>query len=214
MTIRTEFKESSHFGLPWEELQKAGYESAVCAVLWDAKLPMKVGELVHLWRLKEGGEGLELRSRYWLGHQVHLDLGLVKIPLDRAGGITRIKKRLAGEKVVYEQFLHDQIEFTILVSILPDLYHEFGCKAKAKFLNCGLARSFYTVQRACVARKCSRKEILWDEAGTELVSWTSSRTGTWCESLFPDLSAANPVRHIDQLMGRDVNCDGVVTQER
>lgn len=64
MTIRTEFKDSSPFGLPWEELQKAGYESAVCAVLWDAKLPMKVGEFVHLWRRKEGDEGLELRRRY------------------------------------------------------------------------------------------------------------------------------------------------------
>lgn len=99
MTIRIEFKDSSPFGLPWEELQKAGYESAVCAVLWDAKLPMKVGEIVHLWRRKEGGKGLELRSRYWLGHQVHLDLELVKIPLDRAGGITGIKKRLTAEKV-------------------------------------------------------------------------------------------------------------------
>lgn len=110
MTKRIEFKDSSHYGLPWEVLQKAGYESAVCAVLWDAKLPEKVGKFVHLWRPKEGVEGLELRSRYWLGHQVHLNLGLVKIPLDRAGGITGIKKRLAGEKVAHEQFLHGQIE--------------------------------------------------------------------------------------------------------
>lgn len=86
---------------------------------------------MHLWRRKEDGEDLELRSRYWLGHQVHLDLGLVKIPLDRAGGITGIKKRLAGEMVADEQFLHGQIEFTNLSSILPDLYHEFGGKAKA-----------------------------------------------------------------------------------
>lgn len=131
MIIRIDSKDSSNFGLPWEELQKAGYESAVCAVLWDAKLPMKVGEFVHLWRRKEGGEGLELRSRYWLGHQDHLDLGLVKIPLDRAVGITGIKKRLTGEKVAFEQFLHDQIEFPNLASILPGLYHEFGGKAKA-----------------------------------------------------------------------------------
>lgn len=131
MTICIEFKGSSQFGLPWEELQKAGYESAVCAVLWDAKLPIQVGEFVHLWRRKEGGEGLELRIRYWLGHQVHLDLGLVKMPLDRAGGITGIKKRLASEKVAYEQSLHDQIGFTNLASILPNLYHEFGGKAKA-----------------------------------------------------------------------------------
>lgn len=133
MTIDIEFKNSSHYGLPWEVLQKVGYESAVCAVLWDAKLPNKVGKFVHLWRRMEGGEGLELRSRYWLGHQAHLNLGHVKIPLHRAGGITGIKKRLAGEKVAYEQSLHEQIEFTNSASILPNLSHEFGGKAKTKF---------------------------------------------------------------------------------
>ena len=92
---------------------------------------MKVGEFVHLWRRKQAGQGSKLRSRYWLGHQVHLDLGPVKNPLDRAGGIAGIKKRLTGEKVAYEQFLHGQIECTNLASILPNLYHKFGGKAKA-----------------------------------------------------------------------------------
>lgn len=127
MTIRIQFVDPGYYGLPWDKLNEAGYEAAVCAVLWDATLPMKVGDFLHLWRRKDDGSGLELRSRYWLAHEVYIDVfGLSKISVDWLGGALGIKQRLAGETVAYEQFLHDQIEFTNLASILPRLYDEFG----------------------------------------------------------------------------------------
>lgn len=130
MTLRIEFKEPSYFGLgSWEDLRKAGYEAAVCGLLWDERLPMKVGDMIHLWRRNE--TGLELRSRYYLAHQVYLDVfGLLKIPVDRIGGMLGIKQWQAGDKVAYEQFLHDQTEFTNLARILPGLYEEFGGEEK------------------------------------------------------------------------------------
>ncbi|ORY61695.1 PhlG protein [Pseudomassariella vexata] len=124
MKIRIQFVNPAYFGLPWDKLEGAGYAAAVCAVLWDAWLPMKVGEFLHLWRRKD--YGLELRSRYWLGHQVYFDLVGLKIPVDYLGGILGFKQRLAGENIAYEQFLHDQIEFTNLGIILPGLFEEFG----------------------------------------------------------------------------------------
>jgi 2,4-diacetylphloroglucinol hydrolase len=33
---------------------------------------------------------------------------------------------MAGERVAYEQLLHDQIEFTHLATFLPELWSEFG----------------------------------------------------------------------------------------
>ncbi|KAK8084526.1 hypothetical protein PG997_005797 [Apiospora hydei] len=107
-------------GLTPEGLRDAGYKAAVCAVLWDAYLPLKLGEFVHLWRAVEGG--LELRSRYWLGHQVCQGEDPARLPR----GLLGIKRMLAGEEIAYEQFLHDQIEFTNLARILPGLYSEFG----------------------------------------------------------------------------------------
>lgn len=130
--VRIEFREPGDlFGLgaSWEELRAAGCEAAVCGVLWDARLPLKVGEMVHLWwrRGGEGGGHLELQSRYYLGHEVCVDvLGLFRVSVDRLGGWLGIKRVLAGDKVAYEQFLHDQTEFTNLASFLPDLYREFG----------------------------------------------------------------------------------------
>lgn len=128
MELRIEFKEPSYFGLgTWEELRDAGYEAAVCGILWDKTLPLKVGDMIHLWRRNK--DGLELRSRYYLGHEVYLDvLGPRISVLDRLGGSMGIKHLLAGEKVAYEQFLHDQTEFTNLASFLPDIYREYGQK--------------------------------------------------------------------------------------
>lgn len=128
MELRIEFVEPAYFGLgTWDELRAAGYEAAVCGVLWDKTLPLKIGDMIHLWRRNEGG--LELRSRYYLGHEVYLKVMGPNIPiLNTLGGMTGIKHLLAGEKVAYEQFLHDQTEFTNLASFLPAIYREFGQK--------------------------------------------------------------------------------------
>lgn len=82
MSLRIEFKEPSYFGLgTWEDLKKAGYETAVCGILWDKTLPMKVGDMIHLWR--KTPDGLELKSRYYLGHEVYFDLLGLKIYVDK-----------------------------------------------------------------------------------------------------------------------------------
>lgn len=82
MSLRIEFKDPSYFGLgTWEDLKKAGYETAVCGILWDKMLPMKVGDMIHLWRKTD--DGLELKSRYYLGHQVYFDLFGLKISVDK-----------------------------------------------------------------------------------------------------------------------------------
>lgn len=81
MSLRIEFKEPSYFGLgTYDDLKEAGYETAVCGILWDRILPMKVGDMIHLWRKTDNG--LELKSRYYLGHQVYFDILGLKIPVD------------------------------------------------------------------------------------------------------------------------------------
>lgn len=82
MSLRIEFKEPSYFGLgTWNELKEAGYETAACGILWDKVVPMKVGDMIHLWRKNENG--LELKSRYYLGHQVYFELFGLKMSVDK-----------------------------------------------------------------------------------------------------------------------------------
>ena len=70
-------------------------------------------------------DGFELRSRYWLGDHISLG-GSHGVSVDKLLGATRLKNHIVGESLAYEQLLHDQIEFTHLAGILPDLYAEFG----------------------------------------------------------------------------------------
>ncbi|KAL8357183.1 hypothetical protein RB598_002154 [Gaeumannomyces tritici] len=124
------FVDPARYGLPWDRLRAAGYEAAVCAEVRDGWEPrLKVGDVVHLWRRlapAEGG-GLELRSRYWLGTGVRLDLPLVRvaIPLDRVAGLLGLKAARGGARTAYDMFLHDQSEFTNLASFLPQIYGDF-----------------------------------------------------------------------------------------
>ncbi|KAK1593811.1 PhlG protein [Colletotrichum navitas] len=121
MTVRIHFVDPAHYGLPWADLKEAGYEAAVCAELWDGLVAnLKIGDFLHLWRKTE--DGLELRSRYWLGGGVHYKLFGMKVGIDYLAGALGIKHRMAGENVAYEHFIHDQTEFTNLASFLPDLY--------------------------------------------------------------------------------------------
>jgi hypothetical protein len=81
--------------------------------------------MVHLARRTE--HGIELRSRYWAGHRMRLNLGpSLSLPLDGLLSTLGLKRRLVGLPVAYDQLLHDQIEWTHLSSFLADIYREFG----------------------------------------------------------------------------------------
>ncbi|KAK2054637.1 PhlG protein [Colletotrichum caudatum] len=124
MTIQIRFVDPAQYGLPWPELKEAGYDAAVCAELWDGLVTnLKIGDFLHLWRKTD--DGLELRSRYWLGAGVHYKLFGMKVGIDYLAGALGIKHRMAGEKIAYEHFIHDQTEFTNLASFLPDLYADY-----------------------------------------------------------------------------------------
>ncbi|GJC78863.1 phloretin hydrolase [Colletotrichum liriopes] len=121
MTIHLRFVDPAQYGLPWEDLKAAGYEAAVCAELHDGLVSnLKIGDFLHLWRKTE--DGLELRSRYWLGGGVHYKLLGMKVGIDYLAGALGFKHRMAGDNVAYEHFIHDQTEFTNLAAFLPDLY--------------------------------------------------------------------------------------------
>ncbi|KAH9233190.1 hypothetical protein K456DRAFT_37174 [Colletotrichum gloeosporioides 23] len=124
MTVHIHFVDPAQYDLPWDKLKAAGYEAAVCAELRDGLLPnLKIGDFLHLWRKTE--DGLELRSRYWLGGGIHYKVMGMKVGIDYLAGALGFKKRMAGENIAYEHFIHDQTEFTNLASFLPDLYGDY-----------------------------------------------------------------------------------------
>jgi hypothetical protein len=86
--------------------------------------PIEAVTLVHLARRTD--DGFELRSRYWIGHDIRLRAFGRSVPLDGVVASLGIKRRLGGERAAYEQLHHHLIEFTHLSTFLAAIQKEFG----------------------------------------------------------------------------------------
>ena len=102
----------------------ADIHASACGHVYLRRPRLHSATMVHL--VRDTDDGFELRSRYWLGDRISLGRGDRPLGLDRLAGALGLKARLAGERLAYEQLLHDQIEFTHLAGILPGLFAEFG----------------------------------------------------------------------------------------
>jgi hypothetical protein len=126
LKISIRFVDPAELGFDTSRFAEAGIVAHACAEvsLQFPDLPMTT--MVHLARKTE--DGFELRSRYWIGHRMRLNLlgESLSLPLDGALSSLGLKRRLFGQAIAYEQLLHDQTEFTHLASFLADIYGEFG----------------------------------------------------------------------------------------
>jgi hypothetical protein len=122
--IAIRFVDPAELGFDTTRFAEAGIVGHACARVSLRDKPLEVVTMVHLAR--KTPEGIEQRSRYWIGRDVKVRLFGARVPVDKIGAALGMKRRMAGARVAYEQFLHDQIEFTHLASFLPELWNEFG----------------------------------------------------------------------------------------
>lgn len=124
LRIAIRFVDPAELGFDTSRFEEAGIVGHACARVSLRDRPLEAVTMVHLAR--KTPEGIEQRSRYWIGHDVKLRLLGQRLSVDGAGSALGIKRRMAGVRVAYEQLLHDQIEFTHLSTFLPELFREFG----------------------------------------------------------------------------------------
>ena len=124
MDISIRFVDPTELGLDTSRFTSSGIVGHACARVSLRRLGIEAVTMVHLARKTD--DGLEQRSRYWIGHDAKLRLLGGSMSVDKIGATLGIKRRLAGERVAFEQLLHDQIEFTHLSTFLADLYRQFG----------------------------------------------------------------------------------------
>jgi hypothetical protein len=123
MDIRIRFVDPSEVGLDASRFEASGIVAHACARVQLARVGIEAVTMIHLAR--ETDDGIEQRSRYWIGQDAKLRILGGSLGVDRIGSALGIKRRMAGERVGYEQLLHDQIEFTHLAGFLADLFREF-----------------------------------------------------------------------------------------
>jgi 2,4-diacetylphloroglucinol hydrolase len=124
LRIAIRFLDPAELGFDTARFAEAGIVGHACARVSLRGLPLEAVTMVHLARATP--DGIEQRSRYWIGHDPKLKLFGSTFSVDRIGAALGTKKRMAGARVAHEQLLHDQIEFTHLATFLPELWREFG----------------------------------------------------------------------------------------
>jgi len=124
MKIAITFVDPAELGFDTSRFDEAGIVGHACARVSFRWPPLEVATMVHLARRTP--DGIEQRSRYWIGYRPQLRVLGRALDLDAPARTLGVKRRLAGGRLAYEQLLHDQIEFTHLATFLPAIHREFG----------------------------------------------------------------------------------------
>jgi hypothetical protein len=124
MDIDITFVDPAAWGMDVARFAAAGVGGHACGVVRLRRPRLRAATMVHL--IRDTDDGFELRSRYWLADRPALEVGRLSLGLNVPATRLGVKRRLAGRRLAYEQFLHDQIEFTHLAGFLPRIYAEFG----------------------------------------------------------------------------------------
>jgi hypothetical protein len=127
--ISIRFVDPAELGFDTSRFAEAGIVAHACAEVSLLRPEVSATTMVHLARRTESG--FELRSRYWNGQRMSLNLGSLSLPLDGVLSTLGLKRRFVGESLAHDQLLHDQIEWTHLASFLADIYGEFGTQEAA-----------------------------------------------------------------------------------
>jgi len=122
--VAIRFVDPAELGFDTGRFAAAGIVGHACARVALRWPNLEAVTMVHLAR--RTGDGIEQRSRYWIGHDVTLTAAGRMLSLDALASTLGVKSRMAGLRVAYEQLLHDQIEFTHLSTILAGLHGEFS----------------------------------------------------------------------------------------
>jgi hypothetical protein len=118
--IAITFVDPAELGFDTTRFAEAGIVGHACARVSLRRPRIEVVTMVHLAR--QTADGIEQRSRYWIGHNPRVLAFDRSVDVDPVATKLGIKRRLGGERMAYEQLLHDQIEFTHLSTFLADLY--------------------------------------------------------------------------------------------
>jgi hypothetical protein len=123
--VKTHFVQPSAWGLDTNRFVRAGIVAQICGEIILGGV--RVGRMLRLAR--ETNDGIELRTRFWLGDRITIGspLGSVNVaPALRALGL---KRTLINSTTAHEQLFNDQVGMTHLAGFLPQLYAQFGAHA-------------------------------------------------------------------------------------
>jgi hypothetical protein len=111
MPLSIRFVPPEEFGFDTSKFKEQGVEAVICGVVGYRIFGMTIEHsyLCHMFRKK--GDGLELRSRFFLGKKLCGPL---------------VRQMVITEDTALDMMLHCSEEFTHLAGLLPSIYGRFG----------------------------------------------------------------------------------------
>ena len=123
--LAIQFKEPGQLGLDERQFAAAGVQTAVCAEVGPAGIPINYGKLIHL--IRETNDGCEMRSRFWLGKACLRDKAADHFA-NRLLGSRLVSKLAIPRNLGHDMVVHCAMEMTHLASFLPALYADYHPK--------------------------------------------------------------------------------------
>jgi phloretin hydrolase len=123
--LRIRFLDPVAFGFPENVLRDPAVATIVCGVVGDERRRAWHTRLCHFARRTP--EGVELRSRFWLGAELRLFSGSpLAAPVNRLLARPSLRRRLVPRRAPLAMARHCAAEFANLASLLPELHREYG----------------------------------------------------------------------------------------
>jgi phloretin hydrolase len=118
------FVNPSAFGFDTSRFQEARVATVICGLVGSVTKKARHTFMCHF--VRQDCDGVEMRSRFWVGRNIKLDLFDEKSPVNRLANTRFIRKMLIPRDTPLQLALHCTQEYNNLAEILPELYREYG----------------------------------------------------------------------------------------
>lgn len=118
------FLPPADFGFDISRFDEAQVATVICARVGSVTKKVLHTDMCHFVRATD--DGVEMRSRFWIGRKINLTMLSEQSPLHRLINTKFIRKIMIPADTPLQLAYHCAQEYNNLAAILPELYHEFG----------------------------------------------------------------------------------------
>lgn len=115
-----------NFGFDTSRFKQARVATTICTLVGSVTKKLRHTRMCHL--VHKTSNGVEMRSRFWIGGNIKLDMFSEKSVINRIANTKLVRKLAIPHDTPYQMALHCAREYNNLAEILPELYQEYGAR--------------------------------------------------------------------------------------
>ena len=112
------------FGFDTSRFEEALVATAICTVVGSVTKKVRHTRMCHL--VRKTANGVEMRSRFWIGGNIKLNMFSEKSLINRIANTKLVRMLAIPPDTPYQMALHCAQEYSNLAAILPELYRDYG----------------------------------------------------------------------------------------